>query len=380
MAMDVLTLKEQTVDYLAGQPVYKPIKRGGLIRELRLRLQHQLTLTAVNNLAANFKRGDGWAAIERLDIVQNGNEVIRSMSGLELLMMHRACYKKWPRMNTNYADQATANPAFDSVLKLPFWTPFAVRAMDTAWNTSIVQDPKIVVQWATDYLKVNSAATGYTSNPTLEVYSHQSGNPNGSNAAIQVSATKMTRNVFQPGGATTTFFAELTAGAMIPGILINAASAAGVDEPTRINTAKIKAGSTTYWECPRKILQSFNEDLEIYKTGIPGNKLLDSTTGAANDTVVDVGGAFNQATLNANFADIIAKVNSLINGYSAPIKSADFDQDAWYFMNLIPDGWMGEALDSYLLGDFGLELDVTGASNITIIPIEVFPPREPARN
>lgn len=379
MPMDVLFSREQTVDYLAGNPVMKPIKRGGLIREMRLRLQHQLTLTAPNNAAANFRRGDGWAAIERLDIVQNGNEVIRSLTGNELLQLHHAVYGKWPRLNTNYADLATVNPAFDSVIKLPFWLPFGQRPMDTAWNTSTIQDPKIVVQWATDYTKVNANATGYTANPTLEVYSHYSGNPNGVNANIRTAASKITRNVFQPVGANAAFFCDLTPGAMIPGFLINAASAAGVDEPTRINYLKIKAGNTVYWEASRKILQSMNDDLEIYKTGMSGNKLLNSTTGVGDDTVVDVGGAFNQATLNANFADLITKVNSLINGYSAPIKSGDFDQDAWYFVNTIPDGWLAEALDSYLLGDFGIEFDVTGASNITIIPIEVFPPREKAQ-
>ncbi|MDH5541966.1 MAG: cytoplasmic protein [Nitrospinota bacterium] len=41
-------------------------------------------------------------------------------------------------------------------------------------------------------------------------------------------------------------------------------------------------------------------------------ELTDSTTGTADGTVADVGGAFSQATLNNNFADIIAKVNYLL--------------------------------------------------------------------
>ena len=40
--------------------------------------------------------------------------------------------------------------------------------------------------------------------------------------------------------------------------------------------------------------------------------LTDSTTGTANDTLVDVGAVFNQATLNDNFADLAAKVNMLL--------------------------------------------------------------------
>jgi hypothetical protein len=40
--------------------------------------------------------------------------------------------------------------------------------------------------------------------------------------------------------------------------------------------------------------------------------LTDSTTGAANDTLTDVGAAFNQATLNNNFADVAAKINAIL--------------------------------------------------------------------
>lgn len=39
--------------------------------------------------------------------------------------------------------------------------------------------------------------------------------------------------------------------------------------------------------------------------------LTDSTGGTAGDTVSDVGAAFNQGTLNNNFASLIAKINEL---------------------------------------------------------------------
>lgn len=42
------------------------------------------------------------------------------------------------------------------------------------------------------------------------------------------------------------------------------------------------------------------------------NNLTDSTTGTANDTVTDVSGAFVQATLNNNFADLTAKINLIL--------------------------------------------------------------------
>jgi hypothetical protein len=40
--------------------------------------------------------------------------------------------------------------------------------------------------------------------------------------------------------------------------------------------------------------------------------LTDSSTGTADGTIADVGAAFNQATLNNNFADLAAKINAIL--------------------------------------------------------------------
>lgn len=40
--------------------------------------------------------------------------------------------------------------------------------------------------------------------------------------------------------------------------------------------------------------------------------LTDSSTGTADGTIADVGAAFNQATLNNNFADVTAKINAIL--------------------------------------------------------------------
>lgn len=40
--------------------------------------------------------------------------------------------------------------------------------------------------------------------------------------------------------------------------------------------------------------------------------LTDSTTGTGDDTVVDVGASFSQATLNNNFADLIDKIEEIL--------------------------------------------------------------------
>lgn len=39
---------------------------------------------------------------------------------------------------------------------------------------------------------------------------------------------------------------------------------------------------------------------------------LTAASGTANDTVVDVGAVFSQATINDNFADLAAKINAIL--------------------------------------------------------------------
>lgn len=41
--------------------------------------------------------------------------------------------------------------------------------------------------------------------------------------------------------------------------------------------------------------------------------VLSISVGTADDTLADVGGAFNQTTLNDNFADVGTKINAIIN-------------------------------------------------------------------
>lgn len=51
---------------------------------------------------------------------------------------------------------------------------------------------------------------------------------------------------------------------------------------------------------------------EQVPTVLQAVNLTDSTTGAADDTVQNVGAAFSQTTLNNNFADVAAKINVIL--------------------------------------------------------------------
>lgn len=53
--------------------------------------------------------------------------------------------------------------------------------------------------------------------------------------------------------------------------------------------------------------------VESLAQGIAAEVVLTAATGTPSTTITDVGGAFNQATLNNNFKSLADKLNNVIN-------------------------------------------------------------------
>lgn len=82
---------------------------------------------------------------------------------------------------------------------------------------------------------------------------------------------------------------------------------------TKIGTAttqKLGFWNATPIVQPSAFTQTFSTASKTH-AALTSATLTDSTTGTADTTVADVGAAFDQTTLNNNFADIIAQVNAL---------------------------------------------------------------------
>lgn len=105
---------------------------------------------------------------------------------------------------------------------------------------------------------------------------------------------------------------------MTDGEIVEAALAAGTTYYAHATTGVISTTVSAYRvghtvEAGRLVVRT----LPIPSTNVVGDQsavvhLTDSTTGTANDTVSDVGAAFSQATLNNNFADVTAKINTIL--------------------------------------------------------------------
>lgn len=98
-------------------------------------------------------------------------------------------------------------------------------------------------------------------------------------------------------------------------LAITNAAITDVDKPVYASddgTFTLTASTNSYvgkivrWQATGVVLVAFDAS----QRGIIA-PLTDSTTGTADGTLSDVGAAFNQATLNNNFAELAAKVNAL---------------------------------------------------------------------
>ena len=329
MPQQVRTRKHTTVRYSTNNKEVEDLSRGMIIRELYLKLAGAATITAGNNTQANTQRGDEWGVVKRIDIIANGTDNIRSISGTALRWLNMFQYGAYPRVSTALGDGATANPAFASVLILPFWMPRAVRPIDTALDTRELSDLTIEITWGT-FTDVNSAASAWTTEPSLTVYALESFGIKGPFSQSRIFAIEETITA-----TNSQFKTRLPVGPMYRGFLINTTDA-GVDEGDILNNLKLISGTTVFQDLPSFVIK------DVFKIR---NELNRSFSGAAYD---DLG---------------IGDDNSF---------------EGWYFLDLVTDGFMSEAIDSLGFSELELEADVTvgaGATKLTYWPIQVIPVR-----
>lgn len=336
MGQQVRFFPNQPHSWVAGQKTVQNITRGMLLREVAIRLTGQLTCTAVNNTAANTKRGDEWGVVQRIDVIINGNDVIRSFSGNELWWLNRFMYGNAPRVTSVLGDATTLNPAFDSTLIIPFWQPLANRALDTILDTRTVSDIRIEVTWGT-FTDINGSATGFTVAPTLGV------NPLMSwGVDVKPSACRMSKMLKQIAAANQQEIIPLAVGPLYRGFLLNTANAGGTADvassaSTGITNIKLVSGANVFRDVSFNMLR----DYQLQRT-------------------------------NASRA-------YAANGYIEPRRGNTNNlQDSWVFLDLVSDGFLGECVDSAGLTELNLEVTAAAACQLTVIPIQIIPPKAPA--
>jgi hypothetical protein len=352
MGQDVRRRFQKTITYQSNGQRTEDLGRGMVYRDLILRLKAKPTLTAANNLSDDVDRGDGWGVVKLIEILANNNQVIRSFSGNQLWWLNYFTLGTVPPITPTLGDDdgaggGTANPQIDVCLVLPFWMFRSVRPLDTALDSRVLSDLKIRVTWGT-FTDIHDDASAWTTEPTLDVHSLESANIKGP-FALQtiysmskiITATDSKFQIFLPVND------------VYRGFLINTTDA-GVDADDILNNVKIKSGTTVFFDCPAEVIQQYDGWLH---PGIahPIDNLL-NTTGLDR---VEATGAMNI--------------------YNKLQRSDKSNQGGWYFIDLVTDGYLSDAIDTLGFSEFYLELDVTvgaGTTQIDVLPIQITPVRQ----
>lgn len=323
------------IPYVANTQQFLIMPRGNILRELYLVLKGQPTITAANNTAAKTKKGDEWSLIQRLDIVINGNVVIRSYTGDELYWINYQLYGRQPNVSTTLADATTPNPTFNSVLILPFWWPQSYKPLDTALNTAQLSDFRINVQWGS-HTSINGDATGFTTTPTLNVYGAESYGIGGNFSMVRTVTLRQTSS-----GANTGFDFLLPLNPLYRSFLINTSNAAGtpdVSTETTLNNLQLISGSTIIADLSESVLRQVQPLRMNVQRDTP---LISPVVG------------FQYPNIRRSSASV---------------------NDAWFYFDLVGDGMMSECVDSLGMSELKLRFDVTGNYLVNVIAHQVWPP------
>jgi hypothetical protein len=322
-----------------------PLGLGMLYREIYLRWFGTLTYAAAaNNDAAGMNRGDEWGLIDRIDLVGNGSTVIRSFRGMDLLWFNRVIYNNSGRRAADLGDAAATAVAFDSSLILPLWQFLTARPMDTVLDSSKYSDLRLEITFAAAAavtIAPGAAPTALTA--TLEVCSYESFGVEGNFSECFIFPLQL----IVPGAAQQVDL-RLPVGPLYRGFMINAA-AGGVptsaDAPNAITNVQIYSGTQFFWDYPWATCRDIGRQ-RIFQ--------------------------FRDYVQNAVASPILTHTAPV---YMRNVKSTLADEDAWAFLDLVGDGYLGESIDTIGFSELVLRFATSSAATITVYPIQIYPTR-----
>jgi hypothetical protein len=327
MAQQVRKRFQKTVKYQTNNKETEDLSRGMIYRELGLRVVGSLNVDAGNNTPAKTKKGAELAVIKRLDIVANNTDVIRSVKGVDIFWMAYHLLGGSPEFSTEIGDGSTDDPSFDTYLKIPVWMPRAMRPIDTALDARRLSDLKVEITWGS-HTDINDDATGFVTNPTVEIDSLESFGISG--PFSQWRFYPIEKAITQTNAQ---FQIDIPVNYMYRGFMLNFTED-GVDTGAVLKNFKWKSGTTVFADVSGRRLQ------QEYQARNGLNSQIEFLRGNANK----------------------------LEGY--------------YMYDHVTDGFLSEAVDALGFSELQLELDVVAGANtkVTVYPMQIIPVRGSANN
>lgn len=311
------------VVYRRNDFVTYEIKSGYVLYGMWLNLRGQLTATAAENVTANVKRGDEWGIVKRIEIANPLDGTIHDYSGNDLYTMNLYWFNRQPRLSTALGAGA-ADPAFDSTLFVPFFTPGTADATRTLYDTGRYASTTMKVTWgdATDIVGP-LASTAYVVEPKINVLAWEE---------LGLTGNYLRRKVIKKPGdfaAGKARAIKLDPGDTFRRMFIHSMLANGSDTATNLDAVRLISGQRSYFDAPFTGLQR--------AMNLIGN----TPDGLANSNAVD---SYN--SIRMNNVDNIA---------------------SWLEVDLASNGDPSTAPNTYGLRSIDLQVDAVAAGTVDVI-------------
>ena len=306
------------------------IPTGYLLRELVLDLSMQPTLTAANNTAANAGRADEWTYIRRVELTADG-ETLRSLSGAELVWLNYFMLRTIAQRNAQLGDATTANPVLRSQLVLPLWNVGGLTPIDSQLDTSRYTSLRLDITTG-PVTDVNSAATAWTTAPTIQVCAYQAVGITG-----PFSQSYALSREYAFAGAVTQQRCSLDVGnGVYRGFLVNYRNAATEVDTATMTELRLVSGTT--------VIRDYDATVQRFLSRYRGEQFF---------------------PIGARGADVpfLASSNSVRN--------------AWNFIDLAPivaGGYLSEGFDARGVSNLDLQVSTSVAGRLTVLPLLFVPP------
>lgn len=323
----------------AGNVVTVLLQRQNLYRGIGLRYQAQPTLTAANNTVANTAKGDEWGGISRVRGVVNGTDALFDLTGDDLYMLNKLLFGIQPRITPTLGDGATANPAIDSFLHIPLWALGALKPMETCYESWRAGTFQLEITFA-NYTAINTAATAWTANPQVEVYTDEltpAFDDSGNLKYVPPFVPRIVRQYFDFATAQTAGKCYLDSSPYHRGLYLNVqAAGGGADLTTALTNVKLFAGTSMVRDLSAPALLPYGELMNRLSANIE----IDSTNIARQTR-----GRVSQSS----------------------------DPRAWYPLIVTEDGYLSEAVGGMNAQDVYLEVQTSAACRIVALCLQVLP-------
>lgn len=250
--------------YAQNQPRSLDMPRKDLYRFLILRLTGILNIATLG--APTNRLNSPFNLIKRIELIADGKDTIKSLSGPALLMKNFYLFGRYG--NRTIPTWATGAMTFYGTLVLPFAQPKAVREADTFFDSGRLSTLELKITWGSMADIFATAPTTYTeTSGVIDVHLAETinlGKP------LNLSIYKETTLEKQMTASATEFQVLLPVGNIFRGFLIET-EVNGDPKQAVINDMQFRSGTTVFYRGEYASLQEgFLTTLGIQDKTLPG--------------------------------------------------------------------------------------------------------------